>query len=255
MDPFSSTSTRRRDWYSRDDYRDRGHHHRRRRSASPSESRKRRRSRSRSPSPSHHHQRARSPSANSATSAATESEGERRERWTRRWAREGHHQPPRPLFPPPAHRRRALQIEYWDRTEESKRRKEAHVELLDALRGTSREDWILSTTLKGEHVALEPNLFPYETPPGVSHYTLWSRTYLTDAEVESFVERWLDRHRPHCTAWAYDPSNLSEGMSIDLYHVHVFTYTEPALSPRVAFLPQGAGHRVYPPVSVVPDGA
>jgi len=170
-------------------------------------------------------------------------------RWTRRWERECERHPPRPAFPRPARARRTLKIEYWDRTEESKRRKEAHVELLDSVRATSREGWILSTTLHGAHVALEPNLFPYETPPGITHCTLWSRSYLHDREVESFVERWLDEHEPLVTAWAFDPSNLSEGMSIDLYHVHVFLFKDPSLSRPVEFLPVGSSHRVDAPPS------
>lgn len=113
-------------------------------------------------------------------------------------------------------------------------RKQKHMELLDSAMTMSREEWILNTALSGVHVELEPNLFPYETPPGVTHYTLWSRTYLSDGEVESFVESWLDQHRPNTEAWGWDPSNLMEGLSIDLFHVHVFLYENRTLEPKQA---------------------
>jgi hypothetical protein len=149
-----------------------------------------------------------------------------------RWEREGHTQPPRPDF---VRARRVpklglLQIEYWDRSPEDRERKQAHLDALDdsaAGTGCTREDHILATTLLGAHVACEPNMFPYVTPPGVSHHTIWSRTFLEDAEVEVFIESWLFENKPGVTAWAFDPSNLSEGMSVDLYHVHVFFYEPP----------------------------
>ena len=155
----------------------------------------------------------------------SESEESRKLRWEADWNRTKHLQPPRPEFPPFSSlikRRGVLKIEYWERTPDNAQRKQAHMDQLDRISGMSREDWIFSTSLLGVHIAIEPNLFPYETPAGVTHYTLWSRTYLLDSEIEIFVERWLDDHRPNVEAWAWDPSNLSEGMSIDIFHVHVF---------------------------------
>lgn len=117
-----------------------------------------------------------------------------------------------------------LEIRYWERTPINLERKQQHMEMLDSLTRMTREEWVLCTTLNNLHIELEPNLFPYETPSGVLHYTLWSRTYLEDFEIESFVENWLNKHRPSVTAWGWDPSNLMEGLSIDLFHVHVFLY-------------------------------
>ena len=163
-------------------------------------------------------------------SSHPESEHERRRRWQALWEKTKFGQPPRPKFTPLSNlkpNRGVLQIEYWERTPDNADRKQAHIDQLDRISKMSREEWILNTTLLDAHVAIEPNLFPYETPAGVKHYTLWSRTYLYDDEVESWVEEWLDANRPNVRAWAWDPSNLSEGMSIDLYHVHVFFWEPP----------------------------
>jgi hypothetical protein len=175
------------------------------------------------------------PPARSRTSSeGTETEDQRRARWDQRWLEEGHDQPPRPDFEDPTtnnnHPLGRLEIEYWDRSAADKERKQEHLEALDQISARSREEQILSTTLLGLHVNCEPNMFPYETPRGVSHYTLWSRTFLVDFEVETFMSKWLCEHVPQCTAWAYDPSNLYEGMSVDLYHVHVFLYQPPGTS-------------------------
>jgi hypothetical protein len=120
--------------------------------------------------------------------------------------------------------RNVLQIQYWERSPIDMDRKERHMDMLDQYSRLNREEWILNTTLYKTNVALEPNLFPYNVPLGVFHYTLWSRTNLVDYEVEIFVEEWLNVNKPNITAWAWDPSNLTEGMSIELYHVHVFFY-------------------------------
>ena len=85
---------------------------------------------------------------------------------------------------------------------------------------------VLNTTLKGAHVAIERNMFPYSTPKGVAHCTLWSRTELTHDEVVSWVEEYLDKEEPHVKAWNFDLGNLVEGLSIDLWHVHVYLQEE-----------------------------
>jgi len=236
------------------------------------DSKRRRPSQRRSPSPDrshHHHQkrRRRSPSRDRRRNYSVdddyddddqviETEEERRRRWDEHWERTRHYQPPRPYFTPLhqlRRRRKVLEIDYWERTPDNADRKQAHMDQLDRISGMSREDWILNTTLMDVHVAIEPNLFPYETPSGVTHHTLWSRTYLTDDEVESYVEEWLDRHRPSVRAWAWDPSNLSEGMSVDLYHVHVF-FWEPPKTRAVLKSSRSRSHRAYlpPPASPSP---
>jgi len=169
--------------------------------------------------------------SDSEWSTATETEEERRVRWAERWEREGATQPPRPSFERPAGvpSLGLLKIRYWDRAEADKEAKLQHLDALDLGGGANvREEHVLNTTLKDVHVAIEPNMFPYLTPPGVEHYTLWSRTFLELDDVEVFVEVWLHANRPEVTAWAFDTSNLSEGMSVDLWHVHIFLYAPPA---------------------------
>ncbi|KAL3657931.1 hypothetical protein V7S43_017137 [Phytophthora oleae] len=114
--------------------------------------------------------------------------------------------------------KRTLAVEYWERTDECLERKWAHMEMVDELY-EAREDLILATTLNNEETVLEPNMFPYKTPKGIEHWTLWSRYELDDADVEEFVCRWLRENAPQVESWNYD-ENLSR--SIDVFHVHVY---------------------------------
>lgn len=112
-----------------------------------------------------------------------------------------------------------LPIEFWDRSEACREAKSRHVAKIDAL-CESREQLVLDTTLWKEDPTMEPNMFPYHTPVGVEHYTLWSRKELTKPEVIQFVDQWLNTHFPHVQRWQYD-DNLGD-RSIELFHVHVF---------------------------------
>lgn len=114
--------------------------------------------------------------------------------------------------------RRTLRIEYWDRTRECKERKWDHMDRIDAAY-PSREAWIWQSVLHAAEVVLEPNMFPYNTPRGIEHWTLWARRELALPEVEEYVLGWIARERPEVTRW-----NLDENAqrSIDIYHVHVY---------------------------------
>ncbi|KAK1929960.1 hypothetical protein P3T76_014457 [Phytophthora citrophthora] len=92
------------------------------------------------------------------------------------------------------------------------------MEMVDEL-FESREGLILATTLNNEETVLEPNMFPYDTPEGIEHWTLWSRYELDDADVEEFVCGWLKENAPQVISWNYD-ENLSR--SIEVFHVHVY---------------------------------
>jgi len=85
----------------------------------------------------------------------------------------------------------------------------------------SREKLVLDTVLMDSDIILEPNMFPYDTPQCVSHWTLWSRRWLKDEEIELFVCPWLQRNMPHAVEWNFD-DNMSDGLSINLFHVHVY---------------------------------
>lgn len=69
-------------------------------------------------------------------------------------------------------------------------------------------------------IVLEKNMFPYDVPTDVEHWTLWSRADLSDAEMEEFVQAWAAEHHPHVVEWECD--NNEGERSIDWFHVHVF---------------------------------
>jgi hypothetical protein len=114
-----------------------------------------------------------------------------------------------------------LTLEYWDRTDECHQRKRAHLDSLDDSSET-REEKIFRTTLKDVDVAVEPNMFAYETPEDVLHYTFWSRKDASNEDVERAVEKWIAEEKPDVIEWDFDLSNLEDGLSIHIYHVHVF---------------------------------
>ena len=97
--------------------------------------------------------------------------------------------------------------------------KEAHTDKIDYL-WPSREDLVLETTLAEDDTVLEPNMFPYATPEGIAHYTLWSKRDLSHDEIVHFVDSWLSKHHPQVRRWQYDDN--SGERSILLFHVHVF---------------------------------
>ena len=69
---------------------------------------------------------------------------------------------------PPA----TLRLEYWTRDETTTEAKRAHIDRLDDELGYyGVEEHIERTVLKGKPVAIETNMFPYETPRGVTHMT------------------------------------------------------------------------------------
>uniref|UniRef100_K3X7P6 Uncharacterized protein n=1 Tax=Globisporangium ultimum (strain ATCC 200006 / CBS 805.95 / DAOM BR144) TaxID=431595 RepID=K3X7P6_GLOUD len=117
---------------------------------------------------------------------------------------------------------RTLIIDYWDRSEECLERKWDHMDMIDEV-SPSREEHILSTTLRDEHIILEPNMFPYTTPDGIEHWTLWSRNEMGDQEVEAYVSSWITENAPHVKSWNFDENS---SRSIDLFHVHVYFQVE-----------------------------
>lgn len=67
-------------------------------------------------------------------------------------------------------------------------------------------------------------MFPYNTPQGIEHWTLWSRRDLGVPEVERYVGNWIKTQRPEVVRW-----NLDENAerSINIYHVHVYFQVVP----------------------------
>ncbi|EEY64020.1 uncharacterized protein PITG_02537 [Phytophthora infestans T30-4] len=114
--------------------------------------------------------------------------------------------------------RRTLYIEYWSRTDECKERKWDHLDEIAENYG-SAEEHIFATTLKGRTAFLEPNMFPYDTPAGIEHWTLWHVKDLNHEQVKKYVENWIDANAPHVARWNYDDN---PERSIDIFHVHVY---------------------------------
>jgi hypothetical protein len=118
-----------------------------------------------------------------------------------------------------------LPMAYWERSPGCREAKLDHMERMDHFCDDDREYLILQTSLWERNITLETNMFPYDTPPGVEHWTLWCREEMTHAEVCEYVESWLRKHMPRVRRWNYD-SNSGE-RSIDLFHVHVYIETIP----------------------------
>lgn len=117
-----------------------------------------------------------------------------------------------------------LPLEYWERSDACKEAKFDHLDRLDRL-WPNREDLVLLTTLAEDDTVLERNMFPYETPDGVEHFTLWSVQDLTHDQICHFVNNWLHSNLPQVRRWDYDDN--SGERSIALFHVHVFVETKP----------------------------
>lgn len=124
-----------------------------------------------------------------------------------------------------------LPMEFWTRTDDCKEAKSRHLEYLDRVY-SSREQFIEDTVFTdirtGEqlHTVLERNMFPYDCPQGVEHFTLWSRDEMTHDEVHAWVTAYLAEHMPHVCKWNYD-SNEGD-RSILWFHVHVYLQSDPA---------------------------
>ena len=114
-----------------------------------------------------------------------------------------------------------LKLEYWMRSEECTERKRAHVAAIDERGGYwGMEDHIEETVFEPHgDVVLERNMFPYETPCGISHWTLWSRSPMSERDIVRWTKAWLLEHLPDALRFNYD---LNDNNSIDIPHYHVF---------------------------------
>ena len=95
----------------------------------------------------------------------------------------------------------------------------------------SRERLVRLTTLASADTVLEPNMFPYDTPPGIEHFTLWSVFDLNHDQIVEFVDIYLTRNCPNVRRWQYD-DNVGD-RSVHLFHVHVYIEFRPySFTPR-----------------------
>ena len=120
-----------------------------------------------------------------------------------------------------------LRLEYWMRSEEMTAKKREHVAKLDELGGYyGVEDHIAKTVFGNDpevNVVLEENMFPYDCPPGVSHWTLWSREDMKGEEIQEWVSEYLRKHKKDVVEWNYD---MNDNCSVDVPHYHVFLRVE-----------------------------
>ena len=120
-----------------------------------------------------------------------------------------------------------LRLEYWMRSEEMTVKKREHVAKLDEMGGYyGVEDHIEKTVFGNDpevNVVLEENMFPYDCPPGVSHWTLWSREDMKGEEIQEWVSEYLTKHRKDVVEWNYD---MNDNCSVDVPHYHVFLRVE-----------------------------
>lgn len=80
----------------------------------------------------------------------------------------------------------------------------------------------LWNTGKDKDVAIEKNMFPYDTHnPCIEHWTLWSREELSHRRICMFVEEWcaVDPVGKEVVEWNYEENSHR---SFDVPHVHVF---------------------------------
>ncbi len=119
---------------------------------------------------------------------------------------------------------RTLPLEYWPRSEACKEAKWDHMDELDSNPAT-REEHILATTLKDHETIIEPNMFPYDTPYGIEHWTLWSKRKgeWSHEEIEEFVYEWILKNKKNVVEWNYDDNDET---SIDIFHIHVYFSTK-----------------------------
>eukprot|EP01036_Dinobryon_divergens_P027643 gene27643-36452_t len=135
-----------------------------------------------------------------------------------------------------------LPLEWWERSPACKLAKSEHMDRLDSF-CSSRERLVMLTSLWRDDVVLEPNMFPYATPAGIEHYTLWSVQDLSHEEIQYFVDKWLRKHHPQVRRWQYDDN--SGERSFEIFHVHVFIEMDP-----YSFSP--AKDKIYLPPHALP---
>ena len=143
-------------------------------------------------------------------------------------------------------------MEYWIWSEECTERKRAHVAAIDERGGYWGMEDHIEETVFAPHgdVVLERNMFPYETPRGISHWTLWSRSPMEERDIVRWTKAWLLEHLPDALRFNYD---LNDNNSIDIPHYHVFI--ERPVSGDADEDERGAGSAASEPGELVKDSS
>jgi len=116
---------------------------------------------------------------------------------------------------------RTILIGPWRRNDDVMEKKVARLAWMDRVWKGDRERFVLEKVLKRKETYLEPNRFPYHLPPGIEHWTIWSRREFEHDDLCKYVEEWLDARRPHnVVAWNYDDNRGRRTISV--WHVHIY---------------------------------
>jgi len=116
---------------------------------------------------------------------------------------------------------RTLHIGPWKRSDDVMDRKNARLAWMDRMYRGNRELFALDNVLKGRDIFLEPNMFPYQLPAGVVHWTLWARQEMRHTELCDYIDTWLRARIPHnVISWNYDDNRGRR--TIDVWHVHIY---------------------------------
>lgn len=130
--------------------------------------------------------------------------------------------PPGAQSPSPSRNsKRSILIGPWRRCDAVAKRKSARLAWMDRTYRGNREKFVLERVLKRHDVLLEPNKFPYQLPPDIVHWTIWSRRTFGHRELCDYIEAWLAARQPHnCIAWNYDDNRGRRTISV--WHVHIY---------------------------------
>lgn len=116
---------------------------------------------------------------------------------------------------------RNIRLAPWRRNDEVMRRKTARLAWMDRTFRGDREKYVLERVLKRRETYLEPNRFPYHLPPGMEHWTIWSRRDMGHDQLCEYVQGWLNARKPHnVVGWNYDDNRGRR--TIAVWHVHVY---------------------------------
>lgn len=116
---------------------------------------------------------------------------------------------------------RKIRIGPWRRSDEVMERKTARLAWMDRTYRGNRERYVMEKLLKRRETYLEPNLFPYQLPPDLEHWTIWSRRDMEHDELCKYVEGWLEERKPNnVVSWNYDDNRGKRTISV--WHVHIY---------------------------------
>jgi len=138
---------------------------------------------------------------------------------------------------------RSLRIGPWKRSDAVAKEKTVRLAWMDRKYRGNRERYVREHVMKGRDVFLEPNLFPYQLPPGMEHWTIWAERAMNHRELCKYIEKWLAARRPHnVVSWNYDDNRARR--TIDIWHVHIYFQCDgPGLGGRLQDEPSHKSRR------------